>query len=71
MEELIAAVRAHALRHYDDGGWDVIEEAWDDEDIQECIESFKATTEAEAIEAVGRIVSVYADRQADARNSAF
>lgn len=66
-KELIAAVKAHALAHYNDGGWDVIVEAWEDSDIAECIEG--AGTAAEAIAKVSRVVEVYADRQADARIS--
>lgn len=63
-DKLVAAVKAHALEHYTDGGWDVIVEAWDDEQLAEAIED--ATTEKEAIEAVSDVVAVYADRQADA-----
>lgn len=68
-QHLIDAVKAHALKHYNDGGWDFIVECWSDEEIAECFKD--AETEASAIAAVGQIVSVYADRQADAKNSAF
>jgi hypothetical protein len=67
--ELIAQIKAHALAHYEDGGWDVIVECWSDEDIAETIG--KATTLRGALKKIRDIVSVYDDRQADARNSAF
>lgn len=69
MDALVAAVRAHAEAHYQDGGWDVIVECWEDSDIVE--EIGRARTAKGAIAKVAGIVSVYADREADARNSAF
>jgi hypothetical protein len=68
-EELIAAVKAHALDHYEDGGWDVIIECWDDEQIAEQIGDAK--TVQGALRKFEGVVGVYADREADARNSAF
>ncbi len=74
---LIVAVRDHALAHYEDGGWDVIVECWDDETIAETLsanrESGRGTvrTTKGAIARMAAIVDIYADRQADARNSAF
>ena len=69
MSELVEAVKRHAVEHYTDGGWDVIVEAWDDADIADTIGD--AQTPEAAIAAVAVIVDVYADRQADARNSAW
>jgi hypothetical protein len=66
---MVEAVKAHALEHYEDGGWDVVVECWDDEQIAEQIAG--ATTVAEAVAAFAGVVSVWADQQADARNSAF
>jgi hypothetical protein len=34
--EKIAAVRAHALDHYNKGGWDILVECWSDDEIAEC-----------------------------------
>ena len=31
--ELVAAVKAHAIEHYNEGGWDFIVECYDDADI--------------------------------------
>lgn len=66
---LVEAVKAHAIAHYEDGGWDVIVEAWDDDQIREQIGY--ATTTKGAIAKFASAVDVYSDRQADARNSAF
>lgn len=66
---LIKAVKDHAIAHYNDGGWDVVVECWDDQQIAEQIAG--ATTEAGAIAKLESLVSIWADRQADARNSAF
>lgn len=67
--DIVKAVRDHALAHYNDGGWDVIVEAWDDNQILDTIGY--ATTAKGAIKKVASIVDIYADRQADAINSAF
>lgn len=69
MNEFIQAVKDYAQTHYNDGGWDVVIECWSDEDIAKCIEG--ARTPKGAIRKVAVIVGVYADRQADAINSAF
>jgi len=66
---LVDAVKRYALEHYTDGGWDVIVECYDDEMIANLIEG--ATTPEEAVAMADNVVQVYADRQADARNSAF
>ena len=69
MDDLIAAFKAHAVAHYEDGGWDVIVECWNDAEIAEAIKG--ATTLTGAIRKVNAFVDVMADRQADAHNSAF
>jgi hypothetical protein len=69
MNELIKAVKDHAEAHYEDGGWDVVVECWDDQQIADCIKG--ARSAKGAIRKVAQIVGVYADRQADAINSAF
>jgi len=64
-------VKQYALDHYEDGGWDVIVECFDDEEIADRIAEYGATTPAEALEAFATFVDVMSDRQADARNSVF
>lgn len=63
LQSLIWAVRAHAAATYSDG-WDEIVECWDDSDIAEVLVLEGATTDAEAIAAIGAIVATrhaYAD----------
>lgn len=68
MTDLIREIRAHALAHYNDGGWDVIVEAWEDKDIADAIG--KARTLAGALRKLQPVIGVYAERQADAVISA-
>ena len=67
MKELIEAVRAHALKHYSEGGWDYVVEAWDDEDLAEFIG--KARTPQGAIKAVGKFVKARHEYAEDIRSS--
>lgn len=71
MRQLIDAVKKHAEDHYNDGGWDVIVECWTESDIADYLKKNKVKDANQAIAAVKEIVDVYADRQADAINSAF
>lgn len=66
----VEGVKTHALEHYEDGGWDVIVECWEDADIIEHTAEVDTAEEAIALLQHGP-VAVWADRQADARNSAF
>lgn len=74
MDELTEAVKAHALEHYEDGGWDVIVECWSDSDIAAvlacALDPIKTAADAISHFADG-VVAVWADQQADAINSAF
>lgn len=63
-EMLVVAVKRHAVEHYEDGGWDVVVECWSDKEIAEHIRGAK--TVAEAIKKFATVVSVWAERQADA-----
>jgi len=68
-QELVQAIKDHALAHYEDGGWDVVVECFDDAEIADTIGA--AGTVAEALVAFAPLIDVWSDRQADARNSAF
>lgn len=74
MAELAQAVIDHATKHYEEGGWDVVVECMTVEDIVggwEASDNPAPTTVEEAVATFAAPVSVWADRQADARNSAF
>tara|TARA_R100000152_G_C6751145_1_gene174808 strand:- start:156 stop:380 length:225 start_codon:yes stop_codon:yes gene_type:complete len=64
-QELIQAVKDHALENYTQGGWDVIVECWDSSDIDEAIEG--ARTLRGAIRKLQPVVGVWSERQAEAR----
>ncbi len=72
-DQLVEAVKAHALEHYNDGGWDVIVECYTDEEIAEHLEKEVpgASTSEEAIHSFKWLVDVWDERQKDAINSAF
>jgi hypothetical protein len=60
----IQTLKDWALANYERGA-DTIVECWDDEDYEEVIREHGA----DALSFIQRIAAVYADRQADARNS--
>lgn len=64
--ELIAAVRAHAVENYVAGGWDVIVECYDDEQIAEVIG--RARTVKGALAKFATVIDVFSDRQAAAES---
>ena len=68
-EVLVAAVQAYALAHYNEGGWDVVYETYEDAELAEAIGG--ATTLQGALAKLRPLVAIWADQQADARNSAF
>ena len=64
-ERFIEAVKAHALKHYSEDGWDYVVECWEDEDISERIVG--AQTAEKAIEMVAHVAKLLDDRRADVR----
>lgn len=70
-QTLVDFIKTYANDHYEDGGWDVIVECWSDDDILDYLLERSAESQADALYAFRNIVEVWADRQADARNSAF
>jgi hypothetical protein len=70
LSELVAAVKAHAHKHYEDGGWDVIVECYSDKEIEEYLAENAAVTVEAAIAAFEPLVDVWADRQAEAQSEA-
>ena len=54
IEEMVAAVKKHALEHYEESGWDILVEAWTDEEIAEELKHCR--TIAGAIRKMGGIV---------------
>ena len=63
VDEMIAAVKRHALLNYEHDGWDFVIECWEDKDIRKIVEPY--TTEVDAILAVRQIVTVMDSRRKD------
>jgi hypothetical protein len=68
-QNLVAAVRDHALANYENGGWDDVVEAWSDDEIIE--EMGDATTIEAAIANVSVAVKLHFDYAEDIRSTAF
>jgi len=68
-KDLIKAVRAHANANYENGGWDILVECMDDEEIARDIGT--ATTPAQAIKNVGRSLKICDDHRKDIQTEAF
>ena len=66
MLEIIKAVRAYALSHYETDGWDYIVESWDDDDIAAVCHDKHITDPALAIQAIGEIVKCVAEARLEA-----
>jgi len=64
--EMVARIKSHAKANYEKGGWDVIVECYSDDDILEMISDYN--TWDEAFKFVKTLVSVWAERQDDARS---
>ena len=64
-QELINAVRNHALDNYNVDGWDYLVECWADGDILECIDD--ATTVEQAIAHVRAALAPLAEMRDEVR----
>lgn len=71
MEEMVKAVRAFALEHYDQNGWDFVVESWTDEDLREVLTDGGCQTVARAITEVGGHLRVLDERRQDVMNEIF
>lgn len=66
---LVKAVREHAAKNYDKGGWDYVVECYDDDDIIELIGD--ATDAWLAIKRVGEVMAAKDDYRRDIQAEAF
>lgn len=62
--QLVKAVKEHAVANYEQGGWDVIVECWEDAQIADHIEG--AASVEEAIAKFKDLIEVWSDQQAEA-----
>lgn len=68
MEETIKAMKQWCINHYDQGA-DTMVECWSDDDY--AILFGDSRTTEQAWKSLKALASIYAERQADAENSAF
>lgn len=69
-QEMIEAVRKHALENYRKDGWDIVVECYEDADIQRVIRDAEAACSVDAITAVHDLVKMIRDREIEI-SSAF
>jgi hypothetical protein len=65
--EIVAAVKAHALEHYETDGWDFVVECWSDDEIAN--EIVAAPTPRLAIKRIGDIVRILDERRREIQNA--
>lgn len=68
-QDLVDAVRAHAIEHYNEDGWDFVAESWEDWEILQVVKGCKK--ESQAIRKVRKQVRVLSDHRQDIQMEAF
>ena len=68
-QDLIDAVRAHAVEHYNEGGWDFVVECWEDWEILAVVRGCKK--EGQAIRKVRKQIRALDDRRREVQAEAF
>lgn len=69
MDEIIKALRAYAIEHYEEGGWDFLVECWEDSEIIEelgDIDTFEA-----ARDHMAKVLKTVDDYRKDIQGTAF
>jgi hypothetical protein len=69
MSTLVEQIKAYAVEHYNQDGWDVLVECWEDSDILEFIEGMKEKENVTDFEGVirelGEIMKIGRERMED------
>ena len=68
-QDLVDAVRAHAVEHYNEGGWDFVVECWEDWEILAVVRGCKR--EGQAIRKVRKQIRALDDRRREVQAEAF
>lgn len=69
--ELVAAVKDYALDHYNEGGWDVLVESYDDAEIEDELEAYNITTLTEALKHFAWRLGIHNEIREDIQGEAF
>lgn len=67
--EMIAAVKAHANANYEKGGWDILVECWEDNEILE--EIGECTTVAGAIAKCAKTLHIVDEHRREIQSEVF
>lgn len=71
MQDLIKAIRQHALDNYETGGWDMIYECYDESEIHQALAHIPNPTIEQAIQTLGEIAKLYQERRLDVEAEVF
>ena len=69
MKDMVDAVKAHAVAHYEEGGWDYLVECYSDAEVAELIG--RARTVAGAIKKVAKIMKIKGDYRDEIQATAW
>jgi len=69
MKEMVEAVKAHAVDHYEEDGWDYLVECYSDAEVEEMLG--KCRTVAGAIKKVGYFMKEKGDYRAEIQATAW
>ena len=68
-QDLVDAVRAHAVEHYNEDGWDYVVESWEDWEIQAVVRGSRS--EGQAIRRVRKQIRALSDHRREVQAEAF
>jgi len=71
IDEMVTAVRSHAIENYNNDGWDYIIECYSSKELEEEILRLQAKNNDEAIRRIGLLVGILDDRRQDIRATAW
>lgn len=70
MNELVEKIKAYAIKHYTEDGWDFVHECWGDSEIRDLLEDSPACTSfEEAVARVSEIAGILNDRRLGAQRA--
>jgi hypothetical protein len=71
IDEMITAVKDHAIMNYDEDGWDSVVECWSDEDIRRELQDQRVRSANGAIRVIGECVKLYASNRSEIEATRF
>lgn len=71
MHQYRDAIKAHARKNYNTGGWDYIVETFENSELDDLLTQLDPSSEEEAIAKVGEVCARWNDRRIDIQAEAF